>query len=92
MPWTNFISLDHRFIELLGSAFGIKERRDKQISNVLADEMLPPKKICRYSLEYTSIFQGILFGSKGWCMVTPYHPFSTLWKIQFVCRFKRGTN
>ena len=21
-----------------------------------------------------SIFQGVLFGSKGWCMVTPYHP------------------
>ena len=30
----------------------------------------------------TSIFQGVLFGSKGWCMDTPYHPFSTLWKIQ----------
>ena len=28
------------------------------------------KKICLIS----SIFQGVLFGSKGWCMVTPYHP------------------
>ena len=35
------------------------------------------KKICLIS----SIFQGVLFGTKGWCMVTPYHPFSTLWKI-----------
>ena len=25
---------------------------------------------------------GVLFGSKGWCMGTSYHPFSTLWKIQ----------
>ena len=30
----------------------------------------------------TSIFQGVLFGTKGWCIGTPYHPFSTLWKIQ----------
>ena len=30
----------------------------------------------------TSIFQGVLWGSKGWCMGTPYHPFSTFWKIQ----------
>ena len=30
----------------------------------------------------TSIFQRVLFDSKGWCIGTPYHPFSTLWKIQ----------
>ena len=33
----------------------------------------------------TSIFQRVLFDSKGWCIDcigTPYHPFSTLWKIQ----------
>ena len=31
---------------------------------------------------YYSIFQRVLFDSKGWCIGTPYHPFSTLWKIQ----------
>ena len=40
----------------------------------------PPKKIIKRL--QSSIFQGVLFGSKGWCMGTPYHPFSTLWKIQ----------
>ena len=30
----------------------------------------------------TSIFRRVLFDSKGWCIGTPYHPFSTLWKIQ----------
>ena len=35
-----------------------------------------------YIYIYTSIFQGVLFWSKGWCMVTLYHPFRTLWKIQ----------
>ena len=34
-----------------------------------------------YSIQ-TSIFQRVLFDSKGWCIGTPYHPFSTLWKIQ----------
>ena len=28
------------------------------------------------------MFQRVLFDSKGWCIGTPYHPFSTLWKIQ----------
>ena len=32
--------------------------------------------------EHSSIFQRVLFDSKGWCIGTPYHPFSTLWKIQ----------
>ena len=31
--------------------------------------------------------KGFLFGSKGWYMRTPYHPFSTLWKIQVAKRF-----
>ena len=30
----------------------------------------------------TSIFQRVLFDSKGWCIGTLYHPCSTLWKIQ----------
>ena len=31
---------------------------------------------------HTSIFQRVLFDSKGRCIGTPDHPFSTLWKIQ----------
>ena len=34
------------------------------------------------SYTYTSVFQRVLLDSKGWCIGTPYHPFSTLWKIQ----------
>ena len=30
----------------------------------------------------TSIFQRVLFDSKGWWIDTPYHPFSTPWKVQ----------
>ena len=30
--------------------------------------------------------KGVLFGSKRWCMGTPYSPFSTLWKIQVLIR------
>ena len=39
-------------------------------------------------------FQRVLFDSKGWCIGTPYHPFSTLWNIQVyivcVCVFFLG--
>ena len=31
---------------------------------------------------YTSMFQRVLFKPKEWYMGTPYHRFSTLWKIQ----------
>ena len=41
-----------------------------------------PMEANMYIYIYTSIFQGVLFWSKGWCMVTLYHPFRTLWKIQ----------
>ena len=30
----------------------------------------------------SSIFQRVLIDSKGWCIGTPYHPFSTLWNVQ----------
>ena len=33
---------------------------------------------------FTSIFQRVLFKPKEWYMGTPYHLFSTLWKIQVV--------
>ena len=32
--------------------------------------------------KHTSIFQRVLFKAKEWYMGTPYHRFSTLWKIQ----------
>ena len=36
----------------------------------------------QYIYIYTSIFQRVLFKPKEWYMGTPYHRFSTLWKIQ----------
>ena len=39
------------------------------------------KKISTKEDPSISIFQRVLIDSKGWCIGTPYHPFSTLWKI-----------
>ena len=51
------------------------------------DSLVPKKWRGEKTVLRSSIFQGVLFGSKGWCMVTPSHPFSTLWKIQVVSCF-----
>ena len=66
------------------------------IASPKASKLTPFQILSRSAFSYkiyaiTSIFQGVLFGSKGWCMGTPYHPFSTLWKIQeYNCWWKKS--
>ena len=47
--------------------------RQLLITTIVLVRVLFPWKSKDYVFD-TSIFQGVLFGSKGWCMGTPYHP------------------
>ena len=47
------------------------------VYNILQDETI-------YDIPASS--KGCCLNPKGWCIGTPYHPFSTLWKIQvYIC-------
>ena len=50
----------------------------KDVLNRIGETCHLPYKLTKC----TSIFQRVLIDSKGWCIGTLYHPFSTLWKIQ----------
>ena len=59
-----------------------------QLANVINARQSKPliSPTQKKTQDHSSIFLRVLFEPQGWCIGTPYYPFSTPWKIQAECK------